>query len=370
MIGSLFSGYGGLDMAAQEVFGLPLAFVSDIEPGPCRILARHYPDVPNLGDVTTIDWTPWRGRIDVLTGGFPCTDVSLAGRRAGLIRGETRSGLWSEMRRAIDELQPQYVVIENVRGLLSAKADSDLEPCPWCLGNNHEGALRALGAVLGDMADAGYDASWCGLRAADVGACHGRHRVFILAYPNGQSGGSGEAAAAGDADRIDRKGRGAAELTGETGPAVGPAIALLPTLTSSDANGVGRHGSGALDLRTSVTMLPTPRATDGTNGGPNQRGSSGDLMLPSAVHHHWGHYEAAITRHGDLVDRPAPPATETSPRGGKRLSPRFVEWMMCLPDGWVTDVSGLTQSQQLRALGNGVVPVQAAAALRRMWGPS
>ena len=390
VIGSLFSGYGGLDMAAQEAFGLPLAFVSDIEPGPCKILAHHHPDVPNLGDVSRIDWAPWRGKVDVLTGGFPCTDVSLAGRRTGLIRGVTRSGLWSEMRRAINELQPQYVVIENVRGLLSAKADCDLEPCPWCLGNEREGALRALGAVLGDLASLGYDASWCGIRAADIGACHGRFRVFILAYPNGQSGGGGEAdtrSAAGDTDRSNRVRRAAAGLTRQAGPTPGPAalmptpdathgrtatragpllagaVHLQPTPTSSDANGAGRHGSGALDLGTSVTMLPTPRATDGTKGGPNQRGSSGDLMLPSAVHRNWGRYEAAITRHGRLVGRPAPPATETSPRGGRRLSPRFVEWMMCLPEGWVAGVPGLTRSQQLRALGNGVVPPQAAAAI-------
>ena len=121
--------------------------------------------------------------VDILTGGFPCQDLSLAGKRAGLKDG-TRSGLWSEFAHAIDVIRPRLVVIENVRGLLSATAHSDVEPCSWCLGDDGgEPALRALGAVLGDLASLGYDARWTGLRAADAGAPHGRFRVFIVAYP-------------------------------------------------------------------------------------------------------------------------------------------------------------------------------------------
>jgi len=98
----------------------------------------------------------------------------------------TRSGLWSEFAKAIDVLQPKWVVIENVRGLLSAKADSGLEQCAWCVGEAGDGepALRALGAVLGDLADLGYDAEWCGLPATDAGAPHNRFRVFIVAHPS------------------------------------------------------------------------------------------------------------------------------------------------------------------------------------------
>lgn len=347
MIGSLFSGYGGLDLAAQSTFARPLAFVSDIEPGPCKILAHHYPDVPNLGDVTAVDWAPWRGLISVLTGGFPCQDVSTAGRRRGLIKGVTRSGLWGEMHRA-------------------AAADSDMEPCPWCVGEGRGDALRALGAVLGDLADTGYDARWCGLRASDVGACHQRFRVFVLAYPNGssirvepvsESGRDGQAKpweivgdAAGherwvgnrddgharDTNSIDREGWPASGLPRETRPAARPAL----------------------------TLLPTPRASDGQHGGPSQRGSSGDLALPSSVHQAFGSFELAIARHAEALGRVAPDPTEPAPRGGRSLSPRFVEWMMCLPDGWVSDVPGLTRVQTLRALGNGVVPPQAEAALR------
>jgi DNA (cytosine-5)-methyltransferase 1 len=132
------------------------------------------------------------------------------------------------------------------------------------------------------------------------------------------------------------------------------------------------------------SSLPTPRATrggsntDGTKGGPNQRGSSGDLMLPSAEAHGQisGQYRAqmanALTRWGDYADaiarwehitRPAPEPTMLSRKGTPQLSPAFSEWMMGLPAGWVTDAPGITRNEALRALGNGVVPQQAAAAV-------
>src|SRR5690625_3867989 len=184
-IGSLFSGYGGLDMAAQQVLGGRVAWFSEFDLAPSKILAHHWPDVPNLGDITATDFTQVE-QVDVITGGFPCQDVSHAGRRAGLIRdgeGRTRSGLWGEMLRAIDTLRPRMVVAENVRGLLSAQADSDVEPCAFCMGDDGDSPMRALGAVLADLASIGFDAAWTGLRAADVGAPHGRFRVFILAWP-------------------------------------------------------------------------------------------------------------------------------------------------------------------------------------------
>lgn len=182
-IGSLFTGYGGLDMAVHAVFGdAETVWVSDIDKGACKILAHRYPTVPNLGDITGIDWTQVEP-VDILTGGFPCQDVSHAGKRAGLKDG-TRSGLWSHMAEAVQQLQPSLVVAENVRGLLSAASPSDVEPCPWCVGDQPVSDLRALGTVLADLADIGYDARWCGLRAADVGSCHGRFRVFLIAYPS------------------------------------------------------------------------------------------------------------------------------------------------------------------------------------------
>lgn len=181
-IGSLFSGYSGLDIAVESVTGGKPVWFCEFDSAPSQILAKHYPGIPNFGDVSKVDWHKVEP-VDILTGGFPCQDLSLAGKRAGLKDG-TRSGLWSEFYKAIDVLRPRMVVIENVRGLLSATAHSDLEYCPWCMGNEPtEPPLRALGAVLGDLADIGYDARWESVRAADAGAPHSRFRVFIIAYP-------------------------------------------------------------------------------------------------------------------------------------------------------------------------------------------
>lgn len=122
-----------------------------------------------------------------------------------------------------------------------------------------------------------------------------------------------------------------------------------------------------MDLRTTVALLPTPRATDGTKGGPNQRGSSGDLLLPSAVQvDRWGDYAAAIARWERILGRPAPDPTKPGRTGNPRLNPELVEWMMGWPAGHVTDVPGVTDVQALRIGGNGVVPQQAAAATRAL----
>lgn len=182
-IGSLFSGYGGLDLAVMKVTGAEVAWHCEWEDAPSAILDKHFPGVPNFKDVSKVDFTQVE-QVDILTGGFPCQDLSLAGKRAGMKDG-TRSGLWSEFARAIEEIKPRLVVIENVRGLLSATAHSDMEPCSWCVGDESgEPTLRALGAVVGSLASIGYSCKWTSVRAADAGAPHNRFRVFIIAYPS------------------------------------------------------------------------------------------------------------------------------------------------------------------------------------------
>jgi DNA (cytosine-5)-methyltransferase 1 len=185
-IGSLFSGYGGLDLAVSKVLGAAVVWHCEWEDAPSKVLEANFPGVPNYRDVSTVDWESVEP-IDILTGGFPCQDLSNAGKRAGLQNG-TRSGLWSEFYKAITILKPKIVIIENVRGLLSAKADSGMEYEPEIMEQADRGTvLRALGAVLGDLADIGYDAKWTGVRASDAGAPHQRFRVFIVAKPSLQS---------------------------------------------------------------------------------------------------------------------------------------------------------------------------------------
>ena len=183
-IGSLFSGYGGLDLAVMNTLDAEVVWHCEWDKAPSAILAKHFPNVPNFHDVSKVDFTQVEP-VDVLTGGFPCQDLSLAGKRAGLKEG-TRSGLWIEFARAIEELQPKLVVIENVRGLLNAKADNGMEYGTETLdewGLNGQPVFTAIQAVLGSLADLGYDAKWTGIRAADAGAPHNRFRVFIIAFP-------------------------------------------------------------------------------------------------------------------------------------------------------------------------------------------
>lgn len=386
-IGSLFSGYGGLDIGVQSVLGGSTAWVCEIEPAPSKILAHHLPDAPNLGDITAVDWSEVEP-VDVLTGGFPCQDVSHAGKRAGLKDG-TRSGLWSYMHDAIDHLRPQLVVIENVRGLLSASTGrSSKVVTVGPRGGRKVGVTdRALGVVLADLADIGYDAAWYGLRAADVGAAHGRFRVFIFAWP---------AADAGRGEhgwpvlvRAEHARPDTADLTLLPTPAVndmgeGKTVEAWDEWTarmkSTHGNGNGHGKSLAIEAQ---RLLPTP-VSDNSRGLPSSGTAYASLpnavaLLPGAAHHdRWGEYADAIARWEAVLGRPAPVPTEIgaarlnrhgNPSRHPRLSPRFVEWLMGLPAGWVTDPAiGLTRNQQLKALGNGVVPQQAAAATRAWLG--
>ena len=359
---------GGLEMGVQSVLGGELAWYSEYEPpseknprpsqAAARIMAHHHPGVPNLGDITQIDWRA-TAPVDVLTGGSPCQDVSTSGKRVGM-RAGTRSGLWASMCDAIEILRPQLVVWENVQGVLSSEADSAMEPCPGCVGDGGDGpVLRALGRVLGDLAGLGYDAWWCGLRAADVGAPHSRYRVFVFAAP-------------ADTEDVGHE-RGRGTWPGRTGPENGgdaPAdadgdavrvesVALAGSIGAPES---GRHGETPADADDDGPARLGRVDTDERD--PDGRGRedpSRDDAEPTA----WGPYAPAIDRWAAALGRPAPPPTELGPNGAPRLSPRFVEWLMGLPAGHVTDVPGISRNDQLKALGNGVVPAQAAAATRR-----
>ena len=334
-IGSLFSGYGGLDSAVQEVFGGSLAWVADPAPGPSKVLAYRHPDVPNLGDITAVDWSTVEP-VDIITGGSPCQDLSSAGRRAGMTDG-TRSNLWVQMREAIHAIRPRYVVWENVRGALSASAASAVESEPRLLGDGQRGpALRAIGRVVGDLADCGYVGGWVGLRVADLGGCHGRFRIFLLAR-------------AADSDGSGLQGRGDRQSASPT-----------------RRHGHAQPSAGGPDL----TLIPTPSVADAAGGHERRGGKRGDELLLKGLAKHghldrFGTYALAIASHERLAGRPAPSPTEPGAKGKPRLSSSFVEWMMCLPEGWV-DVPGLSRFEQLALLGNGVVPPQAAAALRHL----
>ena len=173
-IGSLFSGYGGLDMplAGSTLWGCEIA------PAPRRVLAARLPGTVIHKDVTDL---PRLEHVDVITGGSPCQDLSVAGGRVGMV-GDSRSGLWSYQAAAIAEVQPRWALWENVRGALSGKAFTAADRSSY---GRDVVLMRALGRVLADLHMAGYDAAWSTLRASDVGACHLRERVFVLARRRG-----------------------------------------------------------------------------------------------------------------------------------------------------------------------------------------
>ena len=269
-VGSLFSGYGGLDMALHSVTDTGLAWVCDNNPTAAAILRHHHPHVPNLDDITEVDWNSAEP-VDVITAGFPCQDISDAGQRAGITKG-TNSGLWRHVIRAARVLRPRLIILENVAAITS----------------------RGLDTVAGDLSENGYDARWCTLRASDIGAPHQRNRWFAIAQA-----------------------------------------------TTSDADSLRRERS-----RDSRDRRERPAYHD---RGPIEW---------------WGRYAAAVSRWENVLGRYAP--APTCDRG--RLSPAFVEWMMGLPEGHVTDVPGLSPGAMLRCLGNGVVPQQAATAIRHLGG--
>ena len=421
--GSLFTGAGGLEMGVQSVLPGRTLWHSDIDPGACKVIEHRWPDVPNLGDIACIDWSAVP-RVDVLTGGFPCQDVSTAGARAGLKKG-TRSGLFHEMMRAIDALRPGLVVIENVRGLLTAQGEPDppdievlaasaarldravttihrrrvravrrnqeqhvqyhtrdlfrlmgrLNRSLVALRRARRRLVRAIGTVVGRLADIGYDAQWYGLRAADVGAPHGRFRVFVFAWPAADTASHpwqlvhGNDGAAADAECAAR------------------GLTLLPTPRAQARDGIyareDHHNNleeilGYLyegrgdEIRKGPTwtpgphLLPTPTATPYGN---NQSASPGATVRPSLTSmpaDRWGDYAPAIARWERVIGRPAPNPTKPGRTGNPRLNPQLVEWMMGWPPGHVTAVPCVTDAQALRICGNGVVPQQSATAARAL----
>jgi DNA (cytosine-5)-methyltransferase 1 len=355
-IGSLFSGYGGTDMAVQAALGGgQVIWHADVKPAAVALLHHRFPGVPNLGDVLEIDYSH-AAPIDVLAASWPCQPESAAGKRLG---EKDPRALWPAVVRAIEATRPAIFFGENVARIAV------------------NGGLRR---AVRSLAHHGYVGAWRCVRASDVGACHRRDRCFVVAVDPAAYAAIGGRRTWGAAD----------QGLGEPSPS--------------------RRGRLADSGQSTLTLLPTPKASDGEKGGPGMRGSSGDLPLPSAViqllptpavadsrnarnatanrspgqeHHHagwtlsdvahaerWGMYASAIARHEQVLGRPAPEPTQISARNGKpQLSARFVEWMMMLPEGWVTDVPNLVDSPrksvrnaQLSLLGDGVVPAQGATA--------
>lgn len=163
---SLFSGIGGIDIGLERTGRFEIIAQSEIDDHCCSILKANFPNVPNLGDITSIDFSKIEsdyGKVDVVVGGFPCQDISKSGYMEGIQDGN-RSGLWFKMSECISVLRPKYVIVENVATLRGTGLDT----------------------VLGSLAKIGYDAEWHCIKASDFGFPHSRERMFIVAYPSGE----------------------------------------------------------------------------------------------------------------------------------------------------------------------------------------
>lgn len=274
----LCAGYGGLSLSIGDKHP---TWVSEIDPHASRVLRDRFPYSPNLGDMKLIDWASAQS-VDVLVGGTPCQDLPLAGRRAGM-SPETRSGLWSHMYRAAEELNPNVVIWENVAGARTSP---------------RSGGMPALVRVVTDLAGLGYVTLWDYVRASDAGAPHRRERVFVLAFR----------------------------------PAASGALRVL------------------LD-RTGETRFRGTEPTDSNS-------PSHDPRL--------GAFGVRLRLWESITGNPMPEPEEDSPRGGRRLSARFGEWMMGLTPGWVTGFRTIPRTAQIRILENGVVPQQGSRAIHSL----
>lgn len=367
-IGSVCTGYGGLDIAVQAVFGGELAWVADNDPGAALILDHHHPGVPNLGDITALDWRAVEP-VDIYIGGYPCQPFSTAGKRKGT--SDARH-LWPYIARALGVLRPRLAVFENVAGHLSLGFDT----------------------VLADLAHLGFDADWCCVRASDIGAAHQRNRLFFCAWP-ADSGGPGLArrwaertasdgrhVAAADAVDVGEHGGGtcgpgrdesaARRLpaahpagVGEREPA-DPAVAVAGSGQARQEPGGGGGGAAAHADRRGLERNTEPSAGRDALRQRLRQDPDGrdDAAAEPGADVSFGKYGPAVARWESVLGRPAPRPTDDL----GRLNPPFVEWLMALDPGHVTAVPGLSRTAQLKALGNGVVPPQAVAALRILLG--
>jgi DNA (cytosine-5)-methyltransferase 1 len=348
--GSLCSGTGALDSAVPG----ELAWTAESNESATSVLKRAHPGVTNYGDITTADWasaTP----VDLLTSGDPCQSISVAGRQNA---SEDERFLWPHVMKVIDIVKPREIFLENVANIVSVAL---VKGAPdW---RGQRGSVLKL--RLDNLREAGYAVRWTVLGACAVGAPHHRHRWFLRAWHVG--------ADAPAAERIHNR-CGAPRGTGRL---------LLPSPTTADGSGgPGRSAKrdGGDNLRTAVTLLPTPRASD--VGTPGRRSSEGwrpqlgqavleGTLLPTPVardgegrseggEEYWGRFAGAVALWEQVTGTSAPEPTEPNSRGGRRLNPALSEWMMGLPRGFLTD--HLSRNEALRCAGNGVVPLQATAA--------
>ena len=335
-IGSLCTGYGGLDLAVEAHFNAETIWCAEFDKYASQVIEQRFA-IPNYGDIKLVDWASLP-QIDILTAGYPCQPFSTAGQRKGT---DDSRHIWPFIKEGISVLRPGIVVLENVRGHLTL----------------------GFKEVLKGLTEIGYDARWQIVRASDAGAAHQRARLFIIAYSKG--GWSGI-----ESSRVSQTNSGLSSDSGkDLQRANSDSIGFSLEHDQSRAQGnQGESQSQFGELVKGVTSATIPSNTSSPRFSQiimdkfhktNHRTRGGIALDGEPLTGIWWRdtaYEAAIERWRAIQGEPP------SPLMGERLNPKFVEWMMGLPNGWVTEC-GLSVTQQLKMLGNGVVPQQAKLAL-------
>ncbi len=340
----LFSGIGGFSLGFERAGWSTIGFC-EINAFCHRTLKKHWQDAQLFSDVRILNNDALRPySIDVLCGGFPCQDISVAGKKAGITG--SRSCLWKEFHRLINEIKPRYAIIENVANLRS----------------------NGLVTVLQDLWQIGYDAEWHCIPASALGAPHQRDRIWIIAYPNRQRCNSGrdyreERHIQSNQERINPKAH--QERHGRQSGAG----ALCEVLANTDS-------SGAMVER--GTDQPTASESD-IGRGIIRRCREDGKFQPDAKPHETLAYPlfAGLEGYSTLFANPGPSrqiiqqsqiSCFRSTRGNQQwdeepnvprlkdngLNPDWVEWLMGFPVGWT---QGGTRKERLRSLGNAVVPL-------------
>ena len=292
-------------MAAEAYFNAETVWVSEIDKHASKVIEQRF-GVTNHGDLKTINWAEVEP-IDILTAGYPCQPFSTAGNRKGL---NDERHIWPYIKEAISSLRPRTVILENVRGHLSLGFDT----------------------VLKDLTEIGYDARWQVIRASDVGAPHQRARLFIVAHPEGWWTGSESIGISQSNTRISSDSESA-------------------TNTNSDAHEESRRGVRGVRAEAQEFI-------DRSNW--DEFRSKNSITTDTDNSGRVGHMSELPKRFNTPDEMQLQALPHTLVEG--KLNPKFVEYMMGLPEGWVTDC-GLARTNQLKMLGNGVVPQQAYYAL-------
>jgi DNA (cytosine-5)-methyltransferase 1 len=333
---ALFAGAGG-GILGGHLLGWRTVCAVEWEPYPASVLIARQnegvlPPFPIWDDVRTFDGRPWRGRVDVVSGGFPCQDISAAGKGAG-IDGE-RSGMWAHMARIIREVGPRYAFVENSPMLTS----------------------RGLGRVLGDLAAMGYDARWGVLGAVDAGAPHKRDRIWIVAHAQ-----SGESRKQTERQRRENLGGGGCDFPRpedswpkDLADAEKQRARGLPIGTSSEYTRLGFVGEDVADAghllgrhgAESNETQPASFARCGEVCDTVRKGLEGADALNVACE--------SSRQHGEIA-----PTTEAAFGGVPRIA-----WWATEPDVGRVAHGVAARVDRLKAIGNGQVPAVAALAWR------